>query len=122
MTAYRVFVEAASPSRLVDAVSTFLSVSMSCIETDAGPVFRGITEDSVVSVFEDHGLVDDAGIPFTKYRFEVLLEPIEQFTSSSSRIEAKLEQKAKDMAAEICSKLATHCMVVRGLQVLVHSC
>jgi hypothetical protein len=122
MSSYRVFVEdAASLKFLADLVSHIMHLPLSPLDVEAGPLFRGHTSDCMISVFDDHGLVDDSGIPFTKYRFEILLEPIEQLDGDLKCTQINLEPKSICLAEEIFTRLATHCMVVRGLQKVVRA-
>jgi hypothetical protein len=127
MKEYRVFVkDVPSLAELVRFVAAFLNSSLS--ETETSGLFRGCAAGCIIDVFDDHGFVDDGGIPFTNYKFEIVLEPLEQLepiTEPGNDLRHQqegLEQKAMELARTICATLSTRCMVVRGLQTIVGTC
>jgi hypothetical protein len=104
--------------------------SLSPSKCQAGDVFRGYVGNCImIDVLDEHRLVDDADIPFSQYRFEVVLELLQQLDTDPEHTRTRpdqvgidLQQRAVDLAQGICERLSTRCIVVRGLQHLVFTC
>lgn len=81
--------------------------------------YDGITNSYHISVHEDHGIVDDSGIEFTKFRYRIVLSKVLR-VGYDQKLELKLRHKfAWEMCDIFSANIACNLIVVDDVQRLV---
>jgi hypothetical protein len=90
------------------------------LSTESGILHRFMLLDLQIDVFNNHGLVDDCGIRFTKYPFEIDLQTIGRITRDEAAAQFR-ESLALLIADTVSYHLSCYCLVVDNLQTEIRS-
>jgi hypothetical protein len=101
---------------LLRAIGEVVGQSLTTESLDVGAVHRGRALDVAFSLIGGHGLVvDDYGIEFTKYEYQLMLTPFEVGLRVAA-LDAMYENLAMFMAERLTSRLHCETLVVENLQ------
>jgi len=107
-------------TQLVSLISSLLGVVFQRKELDLGILYSGNIEEYniLVEVFDEHGLVNDGGINFEEFDYQVSFESDDRGSDLG-----KYRTIRKDLAITLVDSLKTdiesECIVVEGLQKIV---
>jgi hypothetical protein len=109
--------EGPSIEECVRVLEDYFQVSPELRSNTDGRSFEAVIPGAFLSLFDNHGLVDDCGIEFTRYPLEI------DFTRSGhaySEVNALLSAAAP-LAEALSRKLNVRCIVVDNLQRIVQT-
>lgn len=100
---------------IVDAIGEVVGQSLTGEDRDVGTIHRGRALDVEFSLFGDHGLLDDSGIEFSKYDYQLKLTPFEVGLRTGT-FDAMYQNLALFLAERLAASLRCETMVVENLQ------
>lgn len=111
-----VFLDTDQESSAVEgAIAHLVGQPLARRDLDVGTVFGATTFGVEILLLDEHGLVDDCGIPFTQYEYQLELVPLAA-GMESPRFGALYEAMAMFLAERLSKTLRCRALVVANLQ------